>query len=395
MGKAKELSDKAINALLERIYKKYIKKFYAPTDFEAVENWLRYYAKDESGIELKECHKVRGMRELRALHNEYRMVDCGYAFRTEAWCHAVEKCGYELEASEKEELSRNININACACAIFENGDFAILDTPIEHHIINDDKYEDNMMLHNSNGPSILFADGSKLYTLKDVDVPEWCVETAPEDIDIKDVLALENVDQRAVVTERIGVQRMIEKSEIITEDKEHPHGPYALRDFSSIFDGGDATYLTMVCPSTGNNHLEGVPSEIDTIQGAINWRAKTSEMCDGRDWKPRTLDGVKNTDGNDDMDQQGDVYMLFLDKKPKGGKKQKTRELQGDNTIIRHTIESGTVYNYDGYQVVVHEKDGVPMNHPQHGTVYHNKITKLWTGRELDPLTGIVRDAID
>ena len=49
----------------------------------------------------------------------------------------------------------------------------------------------------------------------------------------------------------------------------------------------NAIALKMKNPSIDATHIEFVPFEIDSVQGAINWRA--SEVIDSGDWKPEQL----------------------------------------------------------------------------------------------------------
>ena len=278
-----KITEKLIDSVVEKFYKKALDLVYGKPDYEAIEKYLRFIVKDLDYPELNKMHIVKGMRELRAINTTYELINMAMIVRTKVWCEASVELEEHLTETEQTEYDLIKNINGCLAAIFPNGDFAIINPPVKHSIINDEEYTGNMMLHNDNGPSILFEDGSALYTLWDIDVDEKWVMTPVEDIKIDEVLAIPNVDQRAVVMRRIGVENFVKQAEIIDTDNSHPHGPYNLIDLGKVLNRESAKYLEMTCPSTGNHHVEGVSNECKTVQEAINWRAKVSQLIKKKD----------------------------------------------------------------------------------------------------------------
>lgn len=384
-----ETTKEVIQQISEKLYSKALERFYTPPNYDAIESWLRNYC-GAKGIELKNMHKIRGKRDLEKLaetkSGRIEVIDNTYPLICSAFIETSMELGETLSKEELAEYEIIKNVNGCASYIFEDGDFAIMEPPIEHHIRENEDGE--VQLHNENGPSILFPDGSCLYSLDDITVDAKWVETPVDEIKIEDVLAIENVDVRAVVLKRIGLEKATAEAEVVDQNVDHPFGPYRLLDMEYLF-GQSAMYLEMRCPSTGKYHLEGVDNSCDTVESAITWRSGQEN------WNPHILDGRVNPKGDKNQRQQGDVYLNNAGVLPEGAVKQSDRTLQGENTLIRHVLTVGDVYNHDGIQYIVTEKEEAIL-HPEHGTVHtFAGVTKLINGREIDHITGIVHDLID
>jgi len=393
--KLMEITEKMIDETAARCVKSGLDTFYGENDVPFIEKQTRAYVKEVTGVKLKKMHSVRGMRELRAIGLDYSIFDTSFALRAHKDFMAFE----ELFSSDpkldqaKQELNKTVGLTQCFIAFFNNHDFAIMDPPIEHHIINDYPGTRDMMLHNENGPAILYADGSCMYALWDIKVDARWVTTPADQLDPTEVLSIENVDERAVVLRRMGLHRATDGAGIMDAVKasDNPQGPYKLMDLGHLFEGNKAVFLQMTCPSTGKVHVEGVDNECSTVQEALNWRSGTRTG----NWKPAILDGVHNNGGLLDQRQQGDLHMEFLLKLPEGGTLRADRQLQDENTVIRHTIATGDVYDFEGYQCIVTDSEGC-ITHPEHNTVHtFNGVTRVWNGREVDHVNNIVRDLLD
>ncbi len=131
--------------------------------------------------------------------------------------------------------------------------------------------------HCDTGPFSAWADGTALYALHGVRVPEWTVETPVDQIDPKLVLGLTNTEERYAVMRRVGIHRFMEalKAEVLDTD-----GKYRLL-YIDIEGTKMGPYLFMSCPSTGREFLEGVGDAekydnidptIKTCKEANTWR---------------------------------------------------------------------------------------------------------------------------
>jgi hypothetical protein len=128
--------------------------------------------------------------------------------------------------------------------------------------------------------------------LNGVKVPQWLVNTPPEELDPEKVLGLENAQQRAEGIKLIGLERMwFGKVKIIDQ-----WGNYELGDLP-IGNSRTGRYLKMENPSVPDLwHVEGVPSAIKTVKEAINWR------------KPEAMTRIPiNDKDGEEWYQQGDV----------------------------------------------------------------------------------------
>jgi hypothetical protein len=129
--------------------------------------------------------------------------------------------------------------------------------------------------HCDNGPYMQWRDGSCLYALDGVRVPQWLVETPREKLTVKQVMSITNVEVRRVAMKKIGLEHFLDPKLLI--DKEDDYALY-LMEFEGVKMG---PYLKMQCPSTGRIYVEGVGDadkydnidpNIKTCRDALQWR---------------------------------------------------------------------------------------------------------------------------
>jgi hypothetical protein len=160
--------------------------------------------------------------------------------------------------------------------------------------------------HCETGPFSAWADGSGLYALHGVRVPAWSVETPKDEIEPKDVLALENTEQRAAIMRHVGLHRFLGAlgAEQIDQD-----GDYRLY-YLNVGSRKIGPYLFMRCPSTSREFLEGVGDAdkyddidptIKTCADALKWRQ--DRACGGLGLSP--------------IGCQGDVIFFDFEKRRK------------------------------------------------------------------------------
>ncbi len=133
----------------------------------------------------------------------------------------------------------------------------------------------NFLLHNENGASIKYADGFEVYSLNGVRVSKDLVMTPAEQLDPQLVVKETNVEIRREIVRKIGIERVCQKLEAIILDKQ---GDYELLNLN-LGENRIRPYLKMKNPSVeGVYHIEGVPPEIKTVEGALRWRNDTDEI---------------------------------------------------------------------------------------------------------------------
>jgi hypothetical protein len=122
--------------------------------------------------------------------------------------------------------------------------------------------------HCMQGPFCRWRDGSELYAIHGVRVPEWVAMTKPEDLDVKEVLSIKDVDIRVRAIQKIGPQRMIKKlgAKTIATKKCKVGGLYELLEVD--WTDSKRVYLKMTNQSTGEVHIEAVPPECETVDMA-------------------------------------------------------------------------------------------------------------------------------
>jgi len=158
--------------------------------------------------------------------------------------------------------------------------------------------------HDESDAAIRWGDGVALHFVNGVRVPPWFVRTPPELLDPKLLTRFQNAAVRDEFVKRVGLQRVMDAHDARTLDSRvDAEGVqlYALRTLD-LGDGRTRPYLQMRNPSTGVQHVEGVPAGISTVADALLYR-------NGLD-KDRV-----DPEGGADYYQQGDV--LF---RPAGAK---------------------------------------------------------------------------
>jgi hypothetical protein len=128
-------------------------------------------------------------------------------------------------------------------------------------------WKDNL-LHNETGKSVEFSDGWGVYSLNGVSVPDWLVTKKDTEISPKEILKLDNAQQRAEGIRKIGIERLWHKTaKIIDTD-----GGYEL-GWLPISESEEGLYLKMQNPSVPELwHVEGVDNKCKTVQDALLWR---------------------------------------------------------------------------------------------------------------------------
>lgn len=141
--------------------------------------------------------------------------------------------------------------------------------------------------HAEFGPSHRWRDGFSIWHLNGVKVEQWMAERRPDDIDAREVLKIENVDQRRELIRRMSLERVIGQLQPMVLDVERREvgGEYRLLAVE-MKHGEPWRFLQMVNQSTGAVHIEAVPRECETVRHALNWRA--SQNID-HDWYPNQL----------------------------------------------------------------------------------------------------------
>ena len=125
-------------------------------------------------------------------------------------------------------------------------------------------------LHNTSGKSVEFRDKWGIYSLNGVRMKEEHVMTEAGKIDIQEIIKEKNTEVRRELIRKVGIERFLQKAGAKVLDKS---GDYEVLSIRLSDEVPDARYLKMRNPSIGVWHVEGIESECDTVEKAINWRA--------------------------------------------------------------------------------------------------------------------------
>lgn len=137
------------------------------------------------------------------------------------------------------------------------------------------KYE-GLLKHADVGPAIEFKDGTKLFYLWGIEVPEWA-GAKPEELNKDKVMRVKNADQRSVIQRKYGIARLREElgAKVIASDGEYELITLELANENNRKTTGP--FLAMKGFTTGYDHVEGVgepglDETIDTIEKAHLFR---------------------------------------------------------------------------------------------------------------------------
>jgi len=144
------------------------------------------------------------------------------------------------------------------------------------------KFNNQGQSHCNNGPAYKWKNGEAYYVLNGVSVPKWFINKSIGNITRKDILSIENVEQRRELIRKLGIDIVINKMGAKQIDKK---GDYELLTLNLSSEIKDCRYLKMRNPSIKTWHVEGVGRECKTVQEALNWRAGDLKS----NWIPEVL----------------------------------------------------------------------------------------------------------
>lgn len=149
----------------------------------------------------------------------------------------------------------------------------------------------NERLHNPDGPAISYTDGFSIYAMNGVIFRETNLlkffSQSADEIDVGEVLAIENVEQRAELLKKVGIERAFRKLNPTLLDRKvvNPGGEYHLYEVRLRPDS-PRIYLYMENPSVpGEKHLEAVHPTCKTVEQALQWRNWGAVTIAGSDYK--------------------------------------------------------------------------------------------------------------
>jgi hypothetical protein len=124
-------------------------------------------------------------------------------------------------------------------------------------------------LHRDGGLALEHSDGWGVYALNGVRMKKEYVMTPAERMKPETVLAEPNADVRRELLRKVGIERMLSKLTHKVLDKRDSYEVLSVRLSEEV---RDARYLKMINPSVGCFHMEGIPTECDTVTKSLNWR---------------------------------------------------------------------------------------------------------------------------
>ena len=139
--------------------------------------------------------------------------------------------------------------------------------------------DDNKRLHSVSGPAIKFIDGYSIYRIHGIKFDEKVFfDVIEKKIPVKDILQLENIEQRYVALEYYGFDTILDELNARLID-ESPRGN---KLYEIDFEGNSKTIITTKflkysCPSTERNYGSFVKPEITRADQAMAWKHNCTE----------------------------------------------------------------------------------------------------------------------
>lgn len=127
----------------------------------------------------------------------------------------------------------------------------------------------NNGIHKEGGPAVEFYDGTRVWALNGVRVPQWLAESKWNEIDCNEFAKITNAEVRREFVRKVGVERLCTQLGTKVLDKQ---GDYELHEIDLLGATGKWPYLKMLNPSIGVWHMECVGKECKTVNEALTWR---------------------------------------------------------------------------------------------------------------------------
>ena len=124
-------------------------------------------------------------------------------------------------------------------------------------------------LHCDDGPAVFWPGGAAYWFLHGARVPRELVETPAGVLDPQLLLRERNAEVRREIVRKIGIARICRDLGARVVDRDLPM--YELLELD-LGDGRRRPYLSMINPSSGDRHVEGVHPDCHTVAAALQWR---------------------------------------------------------------------------------------------------------------------------
>ena len=145
--------------------------------------------------------------------------------------------------------------------------------PLEKFCIISDRISDIRRnargLHRDGGPALSYLDGTKIWSLNGVRVPQWLAETKRDKMDCREFAKIRNAEVRREFLRKVGVETLCQSLGSVVI---HKQGDYELHEIDLGGDTGKWPYLKMLNPSIGVWHMECVDRGCRTVEQALIWR---------------------------------------------------------------------------------------------------------------------------
>jgi len=131
------------------------------------------------------------------------------------------------------------------------------------------------VLHNYNGPAVLYADGWAVYAMNGTRIPKeyhHLVDKKASEIDVKEVMAIKNTEIRTEFLKKIGIEKAFESLQKTKLDAQtfETGGTYEL--FQVVFGDRQRIYLRGECPSNSEPFFEAVHPDCRTVAEGLHFR---------------------------------------------------------------------------------------------------------------------------
>ena len=178
-----------------------------------------------------------------------------------------------LKNKEFRRLRDTLGLGIWSALFFEN--VAILSMTPSKVLL-----DDNKRLHSVSEPAIQFRDGYSIYRIHGIEFDEKTFyDLTQRKIPVKDILQLENIEQRYVALEYYGFENILDELNARLID-ESPRGNklYEIDFVRTSVDIITTKFLKYSCPSTEKNYGSFVKPEITQADQAMAWKHNCTEQ---------------------------------------------------------------------------------------------------------------------
>jgi hypothetical protein len=245
-----------------------------PCNVEETKKWVKVAYKNVDLKEPTNFYHAKGPSEALEIFKEITGSTSGffshsmYGSQEAGWLGYYEYFWKEVGIEECSIIEPLVNIAKNCGWWHAYEEFVLLqDRPQEIHM------NEDAVLHNDNGPSVLYRDGFKVWSIDGYRVNEKIV-MRPNELTVDEIHSESNADVQSIMVDRYGWENYIENIDAKLVDY---RDNYIENTKEALYDCGTLGMRLLVTCPTGRVFTKGILPGITSCEAAQNWLGNDSE----------------------------------------------------------------------------------------------------------------------